>query len=287
MKYAFIRAHCKEYRITRLFEVLEVSGSGYYDWLDRPESHRSRENRRLIERIRYHHQRSRAIYGSPKIHEDLIHEGETCSVKRVARLMKAADIQSKMARKFIITTDSKNTLQPAPDLIQRQFAAAKPNKAWVSDTTFIATREGWLYLAVILDLHSRQVIGWAMGNNNNTELVQNALTMALWRRGKVRDIIVHSDQGSTYASGAYQQQLRDNQLRCSMSRKGECLDNAVAESFFGTLKNELIYHEDYKTKAQARQSIFEYIEVFYNRQRRHASLHYMTPVEYEARYACN
>lgn len=162
----------------------------------------------------------------------------------------------------------------------------RQDEAWVSDTTFIATREGWLYLAVILDLFSRQVIGWSMSNRNNTELVQDALTMAIWRRGKVEDVIVHSDQGSTYASGDYRQQLSDHKLRCSMSRKGECLDNAVAESFFGSLKNELVHHEDYRTRAEARQSIFEYIEVFYNRQRRHAFLNYLTPVEYEEKHAC-
>jgi len=211
--------------------------------------------------------------------------GETCSVNRVARLMKAADLKSKMARKFAITTDSKNTLQPAPDLLKRRFTVDNYNEAWVTDTTFIGTREGWLYLAVILDLFSRQVIGWSMSARNNTELVQDALTMAIWRRGKVNDVIVHSDQGSTYASGGYQQQLSNNKLRCSMSRKGECLDNAVAESFFGSLKNELVYHEDYKTRAEARQSVFEYIEVFYNRKRRHAFLNYMTPVEFEEKHA--
>ena len=201
--------------------------------------------------------------------------------------MKVADIKSKMVRKFVITTNSKNTTHPVADLLKRQFVVSDRDKAWVSDTTFIATREGWLYLATILDLFSRQVIGWSMGPKNNTELVQDALTMAIWRRGKVNDIIVHSDQGSTYASGDYQKQLSDNNLRCSMSRKGECLDNAVAESFFGSLKNELVFHEDYKTRAEARQSIFEYIEVFYNRQRRHAFLNYMTPVEYEEEYASN
>jgi len=201
--------------------------------------------------------------------------------------MKVADIKSKMSHKFVITTNSKNTSQPAPDLLQRQFAVERKDEAWVSDTTFIATREGWLYLAIILDLFSRQVIGWAMSNRNNTELVQDALTMAIWRRGMVKDVIVHSDQGSTYASGDYRQQLLKNKLLCSMSRKGECLDNAVAESFFGSLKNERIYHEDYKTRAQARQSIFEYIEVFYNRKRRHAFLNYMTPVEYEEKYTGN
>lgn len=264
-----------------------MSTSGFYDWHDRPESTRAQENRRLTEKIKDYHHRSRGIYGSPKIHQDLIDEGEVCSVKRVARLMKVADIQSKLARKFVITTDSKNTLQPAPDLLKREFVVESRNKAWVSDTTFIATREGWLYLAVILDLFSRQVVGWAMSTQNNAVLVQDALTMAIWRRGKVKDVIVHSDQGSTYASGDYQRQLATNELLCSMSRKGECLDNAVAESFFGTLKNELVYHEDYKTRVEARQSLFEYIEVFYNRQRRHAFLNYMTPVEYEAKYASN
>ena len=287
MKYAFIRAHCTRYKLTRLCDVLEVSSSGYYDWLDRPESNRSCENRWLTARIKHHHQQSRSIYGSPKVHKDLVDEGESCSVNRVARLMKVADIQSKMARKFVITTDSKNTLQPAPDLLKRKFTVDEPNQAWVSDTTFIATREGWLYLAVILDLFSRQVIGWSMSARNNAELVQEALTMAIWRRGRVNDVIVHSDQGSTYASGGYRQQLNDHKLHCSMSRKGECLDNAVAESFFGTLKNELVYHEDYKTRAAAKQSIFEYIEVFYNRRRKHAFLDYMTPVEYEEKYACN
>ena len=286
-KFEFIRHNRKEYKVIRLCEVLEVSTTGFYDWLDRPESNRQRENRRITDKIKQSHQRSREIYGSPKIHEDLIAEGETCSVNRVARLMKEADIKSKMARKFVITTDSKNTQEPPPDLLQRRFRVGQRDKAWVSDTTFIATREGWLYLAVVLDLFSRQVIGWAMSDRNNTDLVQDALTMAIWRRGKVKGVIVHSDQGSTYASGDYQKQLSDNKLVCSMSRKGECLDNAVAESFFGTLKNELVYHEAYKARAQAKQSIFEYIEVFYNRQRRHAFLNYLTPVEYEAKYARN
>lgn len=285
MKYHFIHNHRKEYRITRMCSVLDVSTSGYYDWWDRPESARSLDRRRLTQKIRQCHQQSDAIYGSPKIHQDLMASGETCSINKVARLMKKADIQSKMARQFVITTNSKNTTQPAPDLLQRQFVVPKQNQAWVSDTTFIATREGWLYLAVILDLFSRQIIGWAMHTKNNTELVQNALTMAIWRRGRVHDVIVHSDQGSTYASSDYQHQLRSNHLRCSMSRKGECLDNAVAESFFGSLKNELVYHEDYKTRAEAKQSIFEYIEIFYNRKRRHAFLNYMTPVEFEMKYA--
>lgn len=287
MKYAFIRAHSKEHTVTRLCHLLGVSTSGYYDWYDRPESNRHRENRALTEKIRHYYQHSNEIYGSPKIHKDLVAEGERCGVNRVARLMRQADIQSKLRRRFVVTTDSRNTVAPAPDLLQRNFEAARQDAAWVSDTTFIPTREGWLFLAVVLDLFSRQVIGWAMSKSNNAELVQDALTMAIWRRGRVEGVIVHSDQGSTYASGAYRKQLARHHLTCSMARKGECLDNAVAESFFGSLKNELVHHEDYATRQQARQSIFEYIEVFYNRQRRHATLSYMTPVEFEAAYAGN
>ena len=194
-------------------------------------------------------------------------------------------IQAKTAPKFVITTDSRQTQAPAPDLLKRQFTVAAMNQAWVSDTTFISTREGWLFLAVVLELYSRRVIGWSMSEHNNASLVCDALMMALWRRGKVRHVIVHSDQGSTYASGAYRRLLKDNYLQCSMSRKGECLDNAVAESFFGTLKTEWVDDLDYRTRAQARQSIFEYIEVFYNRQRRHSAAGYLPPAEYERRAA--
>lgn len=272
MKFAFIREHSKEHKVVRLCEVLEVSTSGYYDWLDRPESRTSRENKHLTARIRRAHERSNQIYGAPKVHKDLLAEGEACSKPRVARLMRKAGIQSKLRRKFVVTTDSKSTTQPAPDLLQRKFSTSRPNRAWVSDTSFIATREGWLYLAVMLDLYSRQVIGWSMSDRNNTELVSDALEMAVERRGRVTGAIVHSDQGNTYASGRYRNLLDEKGLRCSMSRKGECLDNAVAESFFGSLKNELVHHEDYRTRAEARRSVFEYIEVFYNRRRRHATL---------------
>ena len=208
-------------------------------------------------------------------------EGLQCSRSRVARLMKSAQIQSKLRGKFVVTTESKSTTQPAPDRLKRQFKVDRPNMAWVSDTTFIPTREGWLYLAVILELYSRQVIGWSMGKKNDTELVEEALTMALWRRGRAFDVVVHSDQGSTYASERYRRKLHDNHLLMSMSRKGECLDNAVAESFFGSLKNELIHHEDYRTREEAKLSVFEYIEVFYNRTRRHAFLGYMMVIEYK------
>jgi transposase InsO family protein len=285
VKYAFIRAHSSQYKITRLCQALEVSPSGYYDWRDRPESARAKENRQLAAKISLYHKASREIYGSPRIHQDLLDAGEQVGINRVARLMSRHGIQSKVAKKFVITTNSKNTLQPAPDRLKRQFSTDAPDKAWVSDTTFIPTRQGWLYLAAVLDLYSRQVLGWAMGDRNNASLVQDALTMAVWRRCKVDSVVVHSDQGSTYASADYQQLLKDNSLLCSMSRKGECLDNAVAESFFGTLKTELVDHEDYRTKGEAKRSLFEYIEVFYNRRRRHSYLGYISPVEYEARCA--
>lgn len=285
MKYAFIRVHSKDYSVVRLCQALEVSPSGYYDWYDRPESARAKKNRQLVTKISLFHKASRGIYGSPRIHRDLLESGEEVSEKRVAKLMRENDIQSKMARKFVITTDSKNTMQPAPDRLKREFDVDSPDKAWVSDTTFISTRQGWLYLAVVIELYSRQVLGWAMVDKNNAQLVQDALTMAIWRRGKVDSIIVHSDRGSTYASGDYQRLLKENRLLCSMSRKGECLDNAVAESFFGTLKTELVDHEDYRSKEEAKKSLFEYIEVFYNRRRRHSYLGYISPVEYEARYA--
>lgn len=284
MKYAFIKAHCQEHKVVTMCRVFEISPSGFYDWLDRPESHRAKEDRRLTNKIRLFHQTSRRTYGSPRIFEDLRASGETCGENRVARLMQQSDIKAKTARRFVVTTDSKRTMYAAPDHLKRMFSVDRPNEAWVSDTTFIPTREGWLFLAVIIDLYSRQVIGWSMGRHNNTELVSDALTMALWRRGKVKDVIVHSDQGSTYASSGYREQLKDNQLICSMSRKGECLDNAVAESFFGTLKTELVDDEDYRTRAEARHSLFEYIEVFYNRQRRHSTAAYLPPAEFERQY---
>ncbi|NOR69682.1 MAG: IS3 family transposase [Methylomarinum sp.] len=281
MKYAFIKNQRRWHALTRLCSVLNVSTSGYYDWLDRPACRTERMNKRLLSKIRCFHQSSRQTYGSPRIHKDLLSSGEHVSVNRVAKLMKAAGIQSKMSKRFIITTNSKNTLAPAPDRLKRVFRTTQPNQAWVSDTTFIRTRQGWLYLAIMLDLYSRQVIGWAMSDRNNAKLVIDALQMAIARRHIKNPVIIHSDQGSTYASGDYQQLLSQHGMLPSMSRKGECYDNAVAESFFGTLKTEWVDDEDYRTREQAKQSLFEYIEVFYNRQRRHSYLGYVSPNEYE------
>lgn len=282
MKYAFIQAHRKEHKITLMCKVLGVSCSGYYDWVGRPLSYTATTNRRLLTKIRCYHQASFERYGSPRIHQDLLASGEQVSRPRVARLMRNAGIQSKITKRFVITTHSKNTQSPAPNHLQQVFRTHTINQAWVSDTTFIRTRQGWLYLAVILDLYSRQVIGWSMSARNDRTLIMDALTMALWKRGKCTgSVIVHSDQGSTYASQPYQQALKKNGLVCSMSRKGECYDNAVAESFFGTLKAELVDDEDYKTRQEAKQSIFEYIEIFYNRVRRHSYLDSLNPVEFE------
>lgn len=282
MKYLFIQEQSKEHKVVRLCRALGVSESGYYDWLDRTPSEREVENIRLVRKIHQSHKGSGGVYGSPKIHKDLIELGEMCSKNRVARLMAKYGIQSKLRRKFVVTTDSKSMLEAAPDLLRRNFKAKCPNERWVSDTTFIPTRQGWLYLATILDLYSRSIVGWSMSNKNDTQLVCDALIMALWKRKPEPGLILHSDQGSTYASRRYQSLIKDHKLRCSMARKGECLDNAVAESFFGSLKNELVYHDDFKTRSEAKKKLFQYMEVFYNRRRRHAYLGYLTPHEFEA-----
>lgn len=281
MKYAYIRDIQPQYSVIRLCHLLEVSTSGYYDWRDRPLSARALKNQQLITKLHCFYQASFRTYGAPRLHEDLLDSGEKLSRNRVARLMRQANIKAKTAKRFIITTHSKNTLTPAPDLIQRQFSAKRKDVAWVTDTTFIKTRKGWLYLATVLDLYSRKVIGWSMSSRNNRQLVCDALTMALWRRKRPKNVIVHSDQGSTYASNDYLSLLKQYQLIPSMSRKGECLDNAVAESFFGTLKTEWVDEKDYKTHDEAKKSLFEYIELFYNRRRRHSHLGYKSPMQFE------
>ena len=259
---------------------MSVSRSGYYDWQGRPESARAQRHRGLTEKIRYFHQISRETYGSPRIRKDLAEAGEQVGENTVALLMQRAGIVPKAVRKFRVTTDSRKTV-PAPNRLERQFTTRQPNKRWVSDITFIPTREGWLYLAVIIDLYSRAVIGWAMHKRMKTELVTDALKMALMRRKVRSSLLLHSDQGSQYAAADYQEMLAANGIECSMSRKGNCWDNAVAESFFHTLKTELVHHEDYRSRVEAKASIFEYIEVFYNRQRRHSHLGQMAPLTFE------
>ena len=227
------------------------------------------------------HAESDETYGSPRVHHELLALGQSCSVNFVAKLMRVARIAAKSRRKFKVTTDSKHHLPVADNLLGRKFQVDRPNQAWVSDMTYILTREGWLYLATVEDLYSRRIVGWAMSARITSRLVVDALQMAIDRRQPASGLILHSDRGSQYCSEHYQRLLGNHEIRCSMSRPGNCLDNAVAESFFHTLKTEWVYHAHYKTRREARLAIFEYIEGFYNTERRHSSLDYRSPEEYE------
>jgi len=261
-----------------------VSRSGYYGWRSRDISQREQSNQGLLEKIKKAHHLSRATYGSPRITADLRANGETCGHNRVARLMRVNGIAAKTKRKFKITTNSKHNHPVAPNLVKQKFVAAKPNHLWTSDITYLWTIEGWLYLSVILDVFNRRIVGWAMNKRLTKELVIAALKQALNHRTPTRDMILHSDQGSQYASGDFQYLLNRNGLRSSMSSKGNCYDNAITETFFHTLKTELIYFENYQTREEAKLSVFEYIEVFYNRQRRHSALGYKSPVDFENQF---
>lgn len=276
-----IHRYRHQYSVRMMCRVLGVSRSGYHAWVDRPESARSQRHRTLTEKIRHFHQASRETYGAPRILEDLRDTGEQVGENTVALLMKRAGIVPKTVRKFRVTTDSRKTVA-APNLLAQRFTVERPNQRWVSDITFIPTREGWLYLAVIIDLYSRAVIGWAMDERMKTTLVTDALKMALMRRKVRSPLLLHSDQGCQYAATDYRAMLAINGIECSMSRKGCCWDNAVAESFFHTLKTELVHHEDYRSRAESKASLFEYIEVFYNRQRRHSYNGQMAPLAFEA-----
>jgi transposase InsO family protein len=261
--------------------MLKVSKSGYYDWLVRPESVRSYRNRQLLIQIRQVFLESRRTYGSPRLTDELKARGFICNKKRIARLMRHNGIRPKTVKKFRATTDSKHNLPVAPNLLKRQFTAVGPNLIWLSDITYVWTNEGWLYLAGVIDLYSRRVVGCAMSHHIDHDLTLSALHQALIRRRPQPGLLHHSDQGKQYASGDYQNLLSDHQMIGSMSRKGDCWDNAPMESFFATLKTELIYHERFITREEAQAKIFEYIEVFYNRKRRHSSLTGKSPVEFE------
>jgi putative transposase len=283
VKHAFIRNHHEEYRVRLMCRILQVSRSGYYAWLSRPESRRSFENRRLLSQIRMIHDRSRRLYGSPRITAELRAEGFGCGENRVARLMRLHGIRARTAPKFKVTTDSKHNLPVAPNLLNRQFTVDRPNAVWVSDITYIWTSEGWLYLAGVLDLYSRRVVGWSMSRRVDGELTLSALRQAIARRHPASGLLHHSDQGKQYAAGDYRKLLSEYGMTASMSRTGDCWDNAVIESFFGTLKTESIFFEKFSNREEAKTKIFEYIEVFYNRQRRHSTLGYLSPDEFERR----
>jgi transposase InsO family protein len=260
---------------------MEVSVSGYYAWLKRPESTTSQANKQLVEHIKVIHQQSRQTYGSPRVWVDLKRKGVPCSLNRVARLMQVNQIAARRKKKYMVTTDSRHGLAVAENKLNQQFEATKPNEKWVTDMTYVWSKEGWLYLAVVLDLYSRKVVGWAMDDNMETGLVIKALKMALLDRKPPQGLLHHSDRGSQYASNDYQQLLKDYHISCSMSRKGNCYDNAVMESFFATLKQELLYRQPYQSHQHTKQTIFDYIHVWYNRKRTHSSLGYLCPLEFE------
>ncbi len=281
MKFKFIADHRGMFNVGRMCALLNVSRSGFYSWLTRPESRRSIGNRALEDKIRVLHAASHGIYGSPKIHRDLTDEGIRCGRNRVARIMREAGIRSRTKKKFKATTNSRHNLPVAPNLLNQEFTVDAPDRTWVGDITYIHTREGWLYLAVLIDLFNRKVVGWSASSRMTRQLTIDALQMALDHRRPAPGLIHHSDRGSQYASGDYQKLLTKHQMICSMSRKGNCYDNAVAESFFRLLKTEWVNHHRYLSRSEATSSLFYYIEIFYNRKRRHSVLDYATPQEYE------
>jgi putative transposase len=282
MTFRFIEAHQDQWPVRLLCETLEVSPAGYYAWRQRPRSAQQQRQDALLMEMRAIHVEFKARYGSPRMHKELVARGHACCVNTVARLMHDHGLVAKSARQFRVrTTDSHHDLPVAENLLGRPFDPASPNEAWVADITYIPTREGWLYLAAVEDLFSRMVVGWSMAEHMESRLVVDALEMAVQRRLPEEGLLAHSDRGSQYASEHYQGLLARHGIACSMSRRADCWDNAPMESFFASLKKELVHDADFATRAEARAAIFEYIEVFYNGQRRHSSLGYVSPVEYE------
>jgi len=282
MKYQFITEHRQEFPVVVQCRALQVRPSGYYAWRRRPGSLRARENDRLLEEIREIHSKSRETYGSPRIRAALQDRGYGVSRPRVARLMHKHGIRAKSKRKFKMTTHSKHRYSISPNWVAQNFSTHKPNAVWTSDITYIRTKEGWLYLTVIQDLFNREIVGWAMSSRLTAATTTiPALIQACGRQQPEAGLIFHSDRGIQYACESFRELLSKNKMLQSMSGKGNCYDNAVTESFFHTLKTELTHHEKYQTKIQARQSLFEYIELFFNRKRIHSALGYKTPVEYK------
>jgi putative transposase len=282
MSYRFMREHVATFPVSVMCEVLGVSRSGYYDWASRAESERAAADRALVKEIHAVHADSRGRYGSPRVHAALRAHGRRVGRKRVARLMRAEGLVVRRKRRFRRTTDSAHPFPVAPNLLARRFAAAAPDRVWLADITYIWTAAGWLYLAVVLDLFSRRVVGWAMGEHLGHELALAALDMAIARCRPAPGLIHHSDRGVQYAAHDYRQRLRAHGMLCSMSRKGDCWDNAPMESFFATLKGELVDARDYLTPAEARADVFCYLEGWYNRKRLHSGIGYRTPEQMAA-----
>lgn len=284
MRYQYIREHRQEFSVKRMCQLLGVTRSGYYAWRPEKAGSRELENRVLVEQIRVEYKISRQTYGSPRIQASLVRKGTACGRHRVARLMRREGISPQKRHSWHpVTTQRQPGVMPAPNRLNQDFSATMANTKWVSDFTYIDTAEGWLYLAIVLDLFSRKVVGWAMSKQMNTALVETALHMALQTRQPHATLLHHSDQGSQYTSAAYQSSLAGTNIQISMSRVAHCYDNAVAESFFGTLKAECVTSQ-FATQALARTTIFEYIEVWYNRQRLHSTLGYLSPVEFEQQH---
>jgi transposase InsO family protein len=278
-----VEEHQEQWPVSVLCAVLEVSRSGYYAWRCAGESARSQQERALVTEMRsIHAERFKGSYGSPRMHRELLARGRKVSQNTVAKLMKKHELKATTARKFRHTTDSNHSHPVAENVLNQEFEQAGPNAAWASDITYVWTDEGWLYLAGVLDLYSRRAVGWSMSERMTSDLVISAMQAALRQRcPEAGELLHHSDRGSQYASAAFQKVLREHGITCSMSGVGNCYDNAAMESFFATLKKELVHQERFATRAQARQRIFEYIEVFYNRERRHSALGYQSPCRFE------
>jgi len=287
MTFQFIRDHADQFSVVKMCRVLKVSRSGYYAWCKRPQSARKQQDKRLACQICRIFDDHREVYGRPRIQATLRHQGVHTSDKRVARLMRECQLQAKAGRRRrICTTDSRHSLNVADNLLQRNFTQDRTDTVWVADITYIPTRQHWLYLSVVLDLCSRSVVGWAGQETMTAGLVLKSLTMALQRRKPPQGLIFHSDRGSQYASRDCQQLLQQHGIQASMSRKGDCYDNAVMESFFHTLKVELVHGQSFKNPTEAMTQLFEYIEVFYNRKRIHSHLDYRTPEQFEKSQRC-
>lgn len=285
MKFGFIEAEKEQHDVGVMCRLLKVSRGGYYGWRTRPPSERSKRDTELKKAVRTAHDDSRGTYGSPRVHRVLCDDGEQVGRHRVARLMREEGLLGKPRRRFVVTTHSEHNGNVAPNIVAQDFTVAEPNKVWAGDITYIPTAQGWLYLAVVLDLFSRRVVGWSMAAHTRTQLTLDALQMALSRRQPAPGLLFHSDRGVQYTAEAYQQRLAEHGLRASMSRTGNCYDNAVVESFFRTLKVEGLDSKSLPSRQDAELAVFDYIETFYNRKRIHSHLGYLSPAHYEDRYA--
>ena len=284
MRYQFIKEQQEHFSLSALCRAMQVGRSGFYAWRTRPKSERQVNNETLTEQIQAAHEESDETYGSPRIYSELKEAGIPCSEKRIAHLMHLNNLSAVLPKRFVVTTDSDHKMPIAENLLARLFEAERPDTRWTADITYIWTGEGWLYLAVILDLFSRRIVGWAMDETIDRTLVLSALNMAILGRKPGSDLLCHSDRGSQYASDDYQKRLKEVGIVCSMSRRGNCWDNAPTESFFATLKKEKVHRTRFETRDQARGAIFQWIEVWYNRKRRHSTLGYISPEAFERKH---